>query len=664
MAKVAKRKRLVTGSREKIHPDVEVKVGILHTIADAIYATPAGRIREAVANSRDNKATWVAIVVDQTNKTLAIFDNGNGISRDRFKLIFKSIGYGLLQYEKENKLSYFGLGLISIFQLGESVKIFTRPSGGKSIHQLTVNTKVIYDPDPANKERSVSSLKDEIELGDVDESLLELTSPPLLNSFIGQMQGQSREEDLVIEQSTEGSPPPRRKAIERTPFTLPESFTEILIEEVKDDYLQTMCELAFQEELCKVLPLKVEKNEPFIKRFTGKKILAVKQIFENKDFCKTIDIYFGIQEIGKPLAQLWKYFPKFRSDLEFPDDNVYVGKSKDNSFAYYIIHTVAEDLYREQESEKEIGFSVRNNNFLVKGADFLAKPGGKQMIDQPLRNWIFGEIFHKNMNNFLTVARNDYLYGNPEFNAFRDQIYEIVSPLNKEMRIVWKKKDKIVKEFLEPFANIADASGALTNAEKKLRTMFDQDLQDQEFWKKALGYLSKTRKPELERQEARIDRILGKTHRPISLGEDEDAVVRVDPGTAGKIETFKIGWDSPNRRIIVAISPSLFEPREVRFLGRTFKIFFVAERTRDFGVSVNVEKGEIYINPFNEQLAQYNLSILDVYLALEIADSISNSQRELKKNVLNLLGISSPTAAKYITPLGDELRRALAFSTP
>jgi HSP90 family molecular chaperone len=73
---------------------VDFKINILHTIADAIYATPAGKIREAVANSRDQSATWVAIALDQTNRRLSIFDNGSGITRKRFGEIFDNIGYG------------------------------------------------------------------------------------------------------------------------------------------------------------------------------------------------------------------------------------------------------------------------------------------------------------------------------------------------------------------------------------------------------------------------------------------------------------------------------------------------------------------------------------------------------------------------------------------
>ena len=75
--------------------NVAVKVGIIHTIADTIYASTARKIREAVANSLDNEASWVIVQADRPTKTLTIYDNGNGITKDLFEEIFQSLGYGL-----------------------------------------------------------------------------------------------------------------------------------------------------------------------------------------------------------------------------------------------------------------------------------------------------------------------------------------------------------------------------------------------------------------------------------------------------------------------------------------------------------------------------------------------------------------------------------------
>ena len=121
--------------------DISVKVAILHTIAKSIYPSTTRKIREAIANSLDNNASWFILYADREARTLSLFDNGHGITKDKFKDIFNSLGYGLLRYE--TKLSYFGLGLISIFQLGERAKIFTRAIDQDDILCLDVKASEI-----------------------------------------------------------------------------------------------------------------------------------------------------------------------------------------------------------------------------------------------------------------------------------------------------------------------------------------------------------------------------------------------------------------------------------------------------------------------------------------------------------------------------------------
>ncbi|HUU30377.1 MAG TPA: ATP-binding protein [archaeon] len=617
----------VLGSTKNLN--VDVKVGILHTIADAIYATPAGKIREAVANARDNVATWIIILVDQTRKSICIFDNGSGITKKRFQEIFESIGYGMLKHEPKKKLSYFGLGLMSIFQLGDKVKIFTCPQGEKEMHLLEVDTQAIFNTD--NEDKSISSLKDSIFLKETDEVTRKACTPPLLN-----------------------------EAITKVPFKdLLSSFTEIIIENVESKDFETICQAEFVEELRKVLPLRIQEDEPFLKRITGKKNKEIRNIFEDEKFCKTIDVFFGIQEEDK-IEQLWKYFPGFRSDLNFPDDNVYVGIEQD--FAYYIFHSMAVDLHRSKDVEKESGFWIRNQNFLVKSADFLERPGpGKKLIDQPLKAWVFGEVFHKDMNAFLTVSRNDYLFEKVEFKDFRNKLIEIVNPLNLELRKIWGKRKSIVDGLVEPFLKLTEPDGAIIRTENRLRDI-TPDLGEQEFRKQMFERLKQSRNKSIENENSRVDLVLTQIKAPITLGEDENAVVKIDPGLKGEIQEFQITWDSGREKVVALISPDLFKPKETVFLGETFQVIFVVQKEEDPGVSIDVENKKIYINPFNEEMLQYSVTIFDVYVALQIADAISANKPELKKNVLSLLGARSPITTKYVTPLGDDLRRTIELA--
>jgi len=144
-----------------------------------------------------------------------------------------------------------------------------------------------------------------------------------------------------------------------------DGFTHIVIQDLSPDDFPKITDAGFVDELRKLLPLKPDKDEPFLRRFTGRKAGQVKAMMVAPEYCRTIDAYWGLQEDGT-LRQLWKYFPAFRSDITFPDDNVHIGYSADRTFAYYIVHSVAVDVHRSKDAERENGFWVRNQNFLVK----------------------------------------------------------------------------------------------------------------------------------------------------------------------------------------------------------------------------------------------------------------------------------------------------------
>jgi hypothetical protein len=239
--------------------------------------------------------------------------------------------------------------------------------------------------------------------------------------------------------------------------------------------------------------------------------------------------FFGIQEEDK-IEQLWKYFPGFRSDLTFPDDNVRVGLEQD--FAYYIIHSVAVDLHRSQDAEKESGFWIRNQNFLVKSADFLERPGpGRRIktIDLPLRPWVFGEFFHKDMNAFLTVSRNEYLFEKDEFKQFRDKLINIANPLNQELRNIWEKRRTILEGLVEPFSKLTEPEGAIKRTESRLRDIVRKDLGEEDFRKQMFERLGQSRNKRIENDASRVDLILSQNKDPITLGEDKNAIAKIDP---------------------------------------------------------------------------------------------------------------------------------------
>jgi hypothetical protein len=320
---------------------VDVKIGILHTIANAIYSTTAGKVREAVANALDNQATFVIIILDQSSKSLCVFDNGNGISKERYHLIFKSIGYGLLQDHPDGKLSYFGLGLMSIFQLGKKVRIFTRPKGQKEISMLEVDTQTIFDK--KNKEKSISSLTDSISLSKSDITIRKSASTPLLNNELA------------------------KRGFNASIM----NFTQIVISGLNSSDIEMISDKVFLRELRQLLPLSIEKDEPFLQRITGKKCNNIKELFNDESYCKTVDVFFGIQEEDQELEQLYKYFPNFRSDIQFPDDNVICGHSKIKILLimFFTVLQRTSIVIRRMKEKTAFGYEIKI--FLLKVQTFL-----------------------------------------------------------------------------------------------------------------------------------------------------------------------------------------------------------------------------------------------------------------------------------------------------
>ncbi len=621
---------------------VDVKMNILHTIADAIYSTATGKIREAVANSRDNGATWVVIALDKTNRRLSIFDNGSGITRKRFQEIFDSIGYGGLRDSPDAKMSYFGLGLMSIFQLGNRVRLYTRARGQRKPLLLEVQAEAIFDK--ANKEKSITELSKFMgPLKTVSESAREQASLGAVNEMLS----------------------------EGRPVAMPESFTEIIIEDISQDVVEEIGSPDFRLELAQVLPVRAQDNEPFLKRFSGSKAKQIARLLNSDKYCKSIDVYFGVceeLEEGQALPQLWKYFPRFSRGLRFTDDNVRVGTQA--GFAYYVAHTIGDNLHGDQkeEEDRETGFWMRNQNFLVKRADFLDRPGPgrppKGTIHKPLRNWVFGEVFHADMNPFLRVGRNEFLWETPEFKKFRDAFLKhVCGPVNKAIRAVYDKRKPVVDDFITPFAKIADNDGPIVRAETKLRLIIGENKPEAKFWRDAKEQLAKHRTGDIEDDDARVEKLLAQRRSPLIVAEDDNAIVAIDPSLPETAGTHDITWDAESERVVVNVSPALFRPRDVRFLGETLEVVFVAKRDTEAAVSINFDSHCIYVNPFNGDLSRFSVSILDVYIALEVADAISRNKGQLKRNFLRLLGTAPSETKKYVTPLGDDLRRTAAYGS-
>ena len=96
----------------------------------------------------------------------------------------------------------------------------------------------------------------------------------------------------------------------------------------------------------------------------------------------------------------------------------------------------------------------------------------KKQIQEPLKNWLYAEIFHRNANKILMVSRNEYLWDSDEFKNFLEEIKQISKKINKELREIYTNKKKIIDSVIDPFVNLRNTSkGALFKIKERLSEM-------------------------------------------------------------------------------------------------------------------------------------------------------------------------------------------------
>jgi hypothetical protein len=612
--------------------NVQMKIGILDTIANSIYSDPKVKIREAVANSMDNHATWFVIYADRPSLTLTLMDNGDGITRKRFGEIFQNIGYGM---ERSNiySNSYFGLGLLSILAFGKSAKIISKSKQKGEVIKLEIDSDRIFSEEMRDKPIAEIAKLISIDASDLAE----------------------RERISILGDSE----------IKKLGGDFPSNFTEIVLQGIHSTVFDQVTSEDFGIELRKTLPLQIRENEPFL---SGIKDPAARNwltdTMKNHDFCPMIDIYFGISEGEKELSRLWKYFPDFRKDLQIGAADIVYGESNENfkdgkaQFRYYYLYST-DDLEKRTKINTETGFWVRNKNFLIKEADYFQKPGSKKkIIHEPLKNWLFGEVFHRDMTDFLIVTRNEYVWESPRFQSFYKEISDLVGELNKVLRDVWKNSREVIDSVVNPFVELKEASNPFTRTYDTLSSIgILRKVQDAD---DILQKLGERRKPELEKDDIRIDKIIAKSGKTLVLADDKTMRVLIDPKVEAEVQFVKQREEKTNR-LIVRISPDIFSPRETAFLGRTFEVQYVVGDESAPGISIDNEKRKIYINPFNYDISRYSVSFIEIYIAAELADIYSKTKSEMKSFLLQLLGAkltpSDLNPKKYLFSLKDELQR-------
>lgn len=107
--------------------------GVYSEVMNQIYDSFDKRIREAISNASDAKATKVTISVFLGNDTkMIIRDNGYGMTPEEIVNKLVSMGGGD-KYNDEESIGRIGIGALSIFAIGNEITINTRRKGEKNV---------------------------------------------------------------------------------------------------------------------------------------------------------------------------------------------------------------------------------------------------------------------------------------------------------------------------------------------------------------------------------------------------------------------------------------------------------------------------------------------------------------------------------------------------
>jgi len=120
---------------------IQVTSNIFLRIGAGIYSSVAGALKELVSNSFDADATNVVVSTNYPEfDEIKVFDNGSGMSPDRFKQAMRNIGSslkGILEPERKSKkykrpiIGHLGIGLMALSQICDEAIIESQEEGSK-----------------------------------------------------------------------------------------------------------------------------------------------------------------------------------------------------------------------------------------------------------------------------------------------------------------------------------------------------------------------------------------------------------------------------------------------------------------------------------------------------------------------------------------------------
>lgn len=566
---------------------VEVRGKILKTAAESIYGDTSIRIREAVTNSIDNNATKFILTLRKNEEddtyVLSLFDNGDGITVNRFLEILSHIGYSLHleDIDPKKKYSHYGLGLMSIFELGDKVSVITKSKGTKNTTcKLVVESKKLFSKEMEKK--SLSEYKSCFKLTDSSKEEREELSPMSAN---------------VIKEKLKN---------------FPNSYTEFIVEGVTAQDVSFMKSDDFIESLRKTLPLKPSNDEPLLKSLKKEHSTTIKELLLN---CSTIDFLCSIKD-DNIYVELFKYFPSFSHIIK--GNYTFYSGAKDQ-FSYYLI--VGRKTFGTPDENKDSGLWFRSKNVLVKESDYLGYQGCTLICDAIVGKWIFGEVFHENMIDFIDATRNNFKVKHEDFREFREKISDIVSPICKKLRESYDKGHEIVSDLEDTYNDFkSPEKSPLRKLEEKIIQIekLGEDEGDHVVKiNKLLLTLSQIHSDDLEKCPDFRDSITETN--PVEFHPEgmNDYTVRIDASVTESMIT----------ETEAVIPADIFNPFDYTLFGESYRVRYVKSDIRQaISFNRNTTPRKITINLTYPELLKFNISYIEVLGVLEYAsEEASNS---------------------------------------
>lgn len=563
----------------------KVTMGVLHTIANSIYSSPRLKIKEAVTNSMDNNAKKFVFYYDNILHRIVFFDDGDGIDFNDINNIFSTIGYSDFRADK-NKHSYFGLGLISVLAFGEQVHILSQKQNKQ--FYCTIDSKSIFDRE--NMHKDIVILKDYIEFHDTEAEL------SLLNII---------EKDKFLNDTTS-------------------NFTMMIIEDVYKNYWDYLNEDKMIMDLRCYLPLKTHSDEPFLSQIVDcdkkKKIKEILGIGCASKWSPSIDFFLKRDE-KEDYKQLYKFYPKM-DNLFFDESSITVKEG--NDWAIYILHQYNELFDENNEPGMDFtGLWLRNRNVLVQ-KNYYFEYGKHKYLHKPLKKWIYGEVFHNDMEKFLVVTRDELLFENEDCINFIEEVGKNLKDLNEPLRRVYTHSKQVEKSIVKPLLDFS-----LKDVENKLKVM-GYITKDNIF--RILENISNNNSELKQENDKYIENILSRSDTDILLyTSDKDRVNIVLTKNITKDKDSKLIKGINGKDIVeIRVNSNLFLKKEpIEFFGDKYQVkFTINDANKTFYID-QVDKC-IFLNMANDVLVNYNLTVVDILFAFEISYYYFEEENNIK----------------------------------